>query len=121
MERLLGEGWELSVFQEDGRLSMGIPVDCGHWSKSFDFDVSERDYEVLLRDRRRRKTLEFVLHERLQDRMAKNDYENLENEMHGVIRTVLHGSAVDVEREISASRSAGLIRIRLRDAGFEQT
>ncbi|WP_158665093.1 hypothetical protein [Ensifer adhaerens] len=118
LERLLGTGWELSVFRENGRLLIGIPVDCGHWSKGFDFEASESDYEVLRQDIYRWKTLEFILHERLQQRMGNNDYENIEDEAHAVIRRILHGSGDDVEHEISVSPNATFIRIQLQKAGL---
>lgn len=77
MARLVGEGWALGVFQQDGGLVLGIPVESGHRSFGFEFAISARDLAVLESDPYRRKALDFILHETLQPRLTRGDHAGL--------------------------------------------
>lgn len=115
MRKLLGQGWELSVFQDDAGLFMSIPVDSGFASRSFAFRISQLDLDALRRSEFRRKALEFILHDRLQRRMGG---EGVEEEMRPVVNGVLHGSEGAIERLTAASPDPDFIRFRLREAGL---
>jgi hypothetical protein len=118
-KKLFGQGWELSVFQCDTGLTLSIPVDMGHWSRSFHFEIVEADLEALQASGLRHKVLEFVLHERLQRRMAGGDYQNVDEEIRPVIQAILHGSDGDLIHQVSVSPDPGFIRYRLMKAGLE--
>ena len=118
MARLVGEGWELGVFQQDGGLVLGIPVGSGHRSFGFEFAISAPDLAVLERDAYRRKALDFILHETLQPRLTRGDHAGLAPEVQPIIATVLHGSDAQLEQQINAAPNPAYIRHRLREAGL---
>ena len=118
MARLVGEGWELGVFQQDGGLVLGIPVESGHRSFGFEFAISAPDLAVLERDAYRRKALDFILHETLQPRLTRGDHAGLAPEVQPIIATVLHGTQTQLEQQINAAPNPAYIRHRLREAGL---
>ena len=118
MARLVGEGWELGVFQQAGGLVLGIPVESGHRSFGFEFAISARDLAVLESDPYRRKALDFILHETLQPRLTRGDHAGLAPEVQPIIATVLHGSDAQLEQQINAAPNPAYIRHRLREAGL---
>ena len=118
MERLVGEGWELGVFRRDGGLVLGIPVESGHRNHSFEFPLAEADLAVLQQAPYRRKALDLILHERLQPRLTRGDYEGIEAEIRPVIQAVLHGPQADIAQIIDASPNPLFIRLHLQAAGF---
>ena len=118
MARLVGEGWELGVFQQDGGLVLGIPVESGHRSFSFEFAISAPDLAVLERDPYRRKALDLILHEVLQPRLTHGDHDGAEFEVRPIIATVLHGTDAQIAQAIAATPHPAYIRHRLREAGF---
>ena len=118
MARLVGEGWELGVFQQDGGLVLGIPVESGHRSFGFEFAISAPDLAVLERDAYRRKALDFILHETLQPRLTRGDHAGLAPEVQPIIATVLHGTQTQLDQAINAAPDPAYIRHRLHEAGF---
>lgn len=118
MARLVGEGWALGVFQQDGGLVLGIPAESGHRSFGFEFAISARDLAVLESDPYRRKALDFILHETLQPRLTRGDHAGLAPEVQPIIATVLHGTQTQLEQAINAAPNPAYIRHRLREAGF---
>lgn len=69
LEKLLGEGWELSVFKEGERLHISTPVESGFASKSYDFEISQQDFSILKESTYRRIALEYLLYELLPPNM----------------------------------------------------
>lgn len=118
MQRVLGTGWELSVFRCDDRLILGMPVENHAVGASFDFDISEGDLAVLRDSLTRRKVLEFILHDRLQRRMERRDHAGAQDEVRGVIARVLHGSKADLQAEIAASPMPEHVLYRLQQSGI---
>ena len=118
MARLVGEGWALGVFKQDGVLVLVIPVESGHRSFGFEFAISAPDLAVLERDAYRRKALDFILHETLQPRLTRGDHAGLAPEVQPIIATVLHGSDAQLEQQINAAPNPAYIRHRLREAGL---
>ncbi len=118
LEKLIGEGWELSVFKDGERLHISIPVDSGFASKSYHFKISQHDFSVLRGNRYRRMALEYLLHEMLQPRLTRGDVGATDKECNAMIAIVVHGSATAIERAIGTSRNTGRVRRRLEQAGF---
>ena len=118
LEKLLGEGWELSAFKDGERLHISIPVDSGFASRSYEFEISQQDFSILKESRYRRKALEYLLHEMLQPRLTRGDVGATDKECNVMITMVLHGSATAIERAIGTSRNTGRVRRRLEQAGF---
>ena len=118
MEKLVGEGWELSAFKDGELFHISIPVDSGFESKSYDFDISQQDLSVLKESRYRRIALEYLLHEMLQPRLTRSDVGATDRECNAMIAIVLHGSPTAIERAIETSRNTGRVRRRLEQAGF---
>lgn len=118
VERLVGAGWELGVFRQDGALVLGIPVESGHRSFGFEFAISAPDLAVLEGDAYRRKALDLILHERLQPRLTRGDHHDIEAEIRPIIHAVLHGPGVGIAHIIADTPNPGFIRQHLRAAGF---
>ena len=118
VERLVGAGWELGVFRQDGALVLGIPVESGHRSFGFEFAISAPDLAVLEGDAYRRKALDLILHEVLQPRLTHGDHDGAEAEIRPIIATVLHGTDAQIAQAIAATPNPAYIRHRLREAGF---
>lgn len=118
MEKLLGEGWELSAFKDGERLHISIPVESGFASTSYNFQISQQDFSILKESRYRRMALEYLLHEMLQPHLTRGDVGATDKECNAMITNVLHGSATAIERVIGKSRNAGRVRRRLEQAGF---
>ena len=118
MEKLLGEGWELSVFRDGERFLISIPVDSGFVSKSYDFEISQHDFSILKDCRYRRLALDYLLHEMLQPRLTQGEVGATDKECRAMIAIVLHGSATAIERAILESRNTEWVRGRLEQAGF---
>lgn len=118
-ERILGSGWELSVFRQNDRLFLGMPVDSGYVSMDFEFDLAQADLASLQGSRARCKLLEFILHERLQRRMTRRDFDGMEDEVQTVIKTVLHGSWACLAAAISDAPNPERVHFRLKQAGID--
>lgn len=116
--KLFGRGWELSVFQDEDGLVLSLPVDSGFMTRSFEFYIKESDLEALQGSRLRHKVLEFILHERLQTRMAEEVLRSVEEEVSPVIQAVLHGNADHLNEAVSASPNSEHVRYRLNEAGL---
>ena len=118
LEKLLGEGWELSAFKDGERQYISIPVNSRFVSKSYHFDISQHDFLILKESSYRRTVLEYLLHEMLQPRLTRGDVGATDKECNAMICIVLHGSATAIERAIERSRNTGRVRRRLEQAGF---
>ncbi|MGO8077914.1 hypothetical protein AB9F41_36635, partial [Rhizobium leguminosarum] len=79
----LGDGYEPHVDDNDGRLIYSLPVDYGHISLSFEYEIEAGGLAVLLDDVYRRAVLHWVLHTKLQRtiidtaKISQNDFRAL--------------------------------------------
>ncbi|TKW68292.1 MAG: hypothetical protein DI616_04130 [Paracoccus denitrificans] len=118
VERLVGDGWELGVFRQQGKLVLGVPVESGFKNFGFEFEIGPQDLAVLKRDAHRRKALDLILHDVLQPRLTCGDHGGTASEVLPIIATVLHGTADQLEQAISSAANPGYIRQKLREAGL---
>ena len=114
LSKILGQGWELSVFQSDERLTLSIPVDSGFVSRSFEFTIEDRDLDALRGSRFRHKVLEYILHSHLQPSILPGGPEVETCKISGIIDVVLHGTSADMERQIDGAPEPSYIRPRIQ-------
>lgn len=103
MERLIGDGWELGMFRAGDSKASGIPVGSEHRNFGFEFAISAQDLAVLEGD--------------LYRRLTRGDHAGLVAEIQPIIRAVVHGPAVALERPMDAAPNAAFVRHHLRAAG----
>ncbi|MEN4646413.1 hypothetical protein ABEG74_19370 [Pantoea agglomerans] len=122
--RLMGDGNEPHVTQEEGKLIYLLPVDSGFISYEFAFEISRHDLDILLSDDYRRAVLEITAHTLLQrstlkgyDRFIQKDFDKLvTNTLHSTpdflqtfISQISHEHHIVIEhyvKEIMDRRSA---------------
>lgn len=122
--RLMGDGYEPHVTQEEGKLTYSLPVDSGFISYEFAFEFSRHDLDILLSDDYRRAVLEITAHTLLQrstltgyDRFTQKDFDKLvTNTLHSTpdflqtfISQISHEHHIVIEhyvKEIMGRRSA---------------
>ena len=82
--RLMDDGYEPHVTQEEGKLIYSLPVDSGFISYEFAFEISRHDLDILISDDYRRAVLEITAHTLLQrstlkgyDRFTQKDFDKL--------------------------------------------
>ncbi|MGO6998956.1 hypothetical protein [Rhizobium leguminosarum] len=99
--RCLGDGYEPHVDDTDGRLIYSLPVDSGHVSLSFEYEIEAGDLAVLLDDVYRRAVLHWVLHTKLQ-RTIIDTAKISQTDFRALLSEILHSPIDNVERLIQA-------------------
>ena len=99
--RCLGDGYEPHVDAIDGRLIYSLPVDSGHVSLSFEYEIESSDLAVLLDDVYRRAVLHWVLHTKLQ-RTIIDTAKISQTDFRALLSEILHSPIDNVERLIQA-------------------
>jgi hypothetical protein len=99
--RCLGDGYEPHVDDTDGRLIYSLPVDSGHISLSFEYEIEAGDLAVLLDDVYRRGVLHWVLHTKLQ-RTIIDTAKISQTDFRALLSEILHSPIDNVERLIQA-------------------
>jgi hypothetical protein len=99
--RCLGDGYEPHVDAIDGRLIYSLPVDSGHVSLSFEYEIEASDLAVLLDDVYRRAVLHWVLHTKLQRTIIDTAKISQAN-FRALLSEILHSPIDNVEQLIQA-------------------
>ncbi|MBY2913091.1 hypothetical protein [Rhizobium leguminosarum] len=99
--RCIGDGYEPHVDDIDGRLIYSLPVDSGHVSLSFEYEIEAGDLAVLLDDVYRRAVLHWVLHTKLQ-RTIIDTAKISQNDFRALLSEILHSPIDNVEQLIQA-------------------
>ncbi|QND13250.1 hypothetical protein HB775_04655 [Rhizobium leguminosarum bv. trifolii] len=99
--RCLGDGYEPHVDAIDGRLIYSLPVDSGHVSLSFEYEIEASDLAVLLDDVYRRAVLHWVLHTKLQ-RTIIDTAKISQTDFRALLSEILHSPIDNVEQLIQA-------------------
>ncbi|TAX56566.1 hypothetical protein ELI02_14110 [Rhizobium leguminosarum] len=99
--RCLGDGYEPHVDAIDGRLIYSLPVDSGHVSLSFEYEIEASDLDVLLDDVYRRAVLHWVLHTKLQ-RTIIDTAKISQTDFRALLSEILHSPIDNVEQLIQA-------------------
>ncbi|MGO4133204.1 hypothetical protein ACEQ6A_01430 [Rhizobium brockwellii] len=99
--RCMGDGYEPHVDDIDGRLIYSLPVDSGHISLSFEYEIEAGDLAVLLDDVYRRAVLHWVLHTKLQ-RTIIDTAKISQTDFRALLSEILHSPIDNVERLIQA-------------------
>ncbi|RWY87317.1 hypothetical protein EHI44_14415 [Rhizobium leguminosarum] len=99
--RCLGDGYEPHVDAIDGLLIYSLPVDSGHISLSFEYEIEAGDLAVLLDDVYRRAVLHWVLHTKLQ-RTIIDTAKISQTDFRALLSEILHSPIDNVERLIQA-------------------
>jgi hypothetical protein len=98
--RLLGDGWEPHVYEDDGKLTYTLPVSSSVVTLDFSFDLAGKDLDVLLADPFRRAVLEVIAHTVLQRSMIRGNPKVTQEEFDDLVARVLHGEQEALERYI---------------------
>ena len=96
-----GDGYEPHVDDTDGRLIYSLPVDSGHISLSFEYEIEAGGLAVLLDDVYRRAVLHWVLHTKLQ-RTIIDTAKISQTDFRALLSEILHSPIDNVERLIQA-------------------
>ncbi|TAV90423.1 hypothetical protein [Rhizobium leguminosarum] len=99
--RCLGDGYEPHVDAIDRRLIYSLPVDSGHVSLSFEYEIEASDLAVLLDDVYRRAVLHWVLHTKLQ-RTIIDTAKISQTDFRALLSEILHSPIDNVEQLIQA-------------------
>ncbi|MEH7836071.1 hypothetical protein V7796_09720 [Rhizobium laguerreae] len=111
-KRRMGDGYEPDVDDIDGRLIYSLPVDSGHVSLSFEYEIEAGDLAVLLDDAYRRAVLHWVLHTKLQRTVTGMAVEISQADFRALLSEILHSPIDDVERMIEAVNRQHNIRLQ---------
>ena len=98
--RRLGDGYEPHVDENEGKLIYSLPVDSGHASAGFSFEILPQDLETLLADPYRRAALEVIAHTVLQRSMIRGNARVTQQAFGELVSQVLHGAPEALERFI---------------------
>ncbi|MBY5319587.1 hypothetical protein ACCS54_32575 [Rhizobium johnstonii] len=101
-KRRMGDGYEPHVDDVDGRLIYSLPVDSGHVSLSFEYEIEAGDLAVLLNDIYRRAVLHWVLHTKLQRTIIGTAEKISQADFRALLSEILHSPIDNVERLIQA-------------------
>ncbi|MGO6987468.1 hypothetical protein [Rhizobium johnstonii] len=100
--RRMGDGYEPHVDDVDGRLIYSLPVDSGHVSLSFEYEIEAGDLAVLLNDIYRRAVLHWVLHTKLQRTVIGTAEKISQADFRALLSEILHSPIENVEQLIQA-------------------
>jgi hypothetical protein len=98
--RRMGDGWEALVDEVDGKLIYALPVTSSVVTMDFEFEIFERDLEVLLADPYRRALLEAAAHRVLQRSMIRGNPKVTPEQFAGLVAQVLHAAPEQLEQFI---------------------
>ena len=98
--RHLGDGYEPHVEEAFGRLSYSLPVDSGHVSAEFSFEIGAHELNVLKADPYRRTVLEVVAHTVLQRSMVRGAASITQHDFDGLVAGTLHSAPTALEELI---------------------
>ncbi|MBY5339890.1 hypothetical protein E0H35_25245 [Rhizobium leguminosarum bv. viciae] len=101
-KRRMGDGYEPHVDDVDGRLIYSLPVDSGHVSLSFEYEIEAGDLAVLLNDIYRRAVLHWVLHTKLQRTVIGTAEKISQADFRALLSEILHSPIDNVEQLIQA-------------------
>ncbi|RXT23782.1 hypothetical protein B5P46_17715 [Rhizobium leguminosarum] len=101
-KRRMGDGYEPHVDDVEGRLIYSLPVDSGHVSLSFEYEIEAGDLAVLLDDAYRRAILHWVLHTKLQRTITGMAGEISQADFRALLLEILHSPIDNVEQLIQA-------------------
>ncbi|MBY5421715.1 MULTISPECIES: hypothetical protein [Rhizobium] len=101
-KRRMGDGYEPHVDDVDGRLIYSLPVDSGHVSLSFEYEIEAGDLAVLLNDIYRRAVLHWVLHTKLQRTIIGTAEKISQADFRALLSEILHSPIDNVEQLIQA-------------------
>ncbi|MGO7727923.1 hypothetical protein ACC713_10510 [Rhizobium johnstonii] len=101
-KRRMGDGYEPHVDDVDGRLIYSLPVDSGHVSLSFEYEIEAGDLAVLLNDIYRRAVLHWVRHTKLQRTIIGTAEKISQADFRALLSEILHSPIDNVERLIQA-------------------
>ncbi|MBY5417127.1 hypothetical protein GR213_14935 [Rhizobium leguminosarum] len=101
-KRRMGDGYEPHVDDVDGRLIYSLPVDSGHVSLSFEYEIEAGDLAVLLNDIYRRAVLHWVLHTKLQRTVIGTAEKISQADFRALLSEILHSPIENVEQLIQA-------------------
>ncbi|MGO7833612.1 hypothetical protein [Rhizobium johnstonii] len=101
-KRRMGDGYERHVDGVDGRLIYSLPVDSGHVSLSFEYEIEAGDLAVLLNDIYRRAVLHWVLHTKLQRTVIGTAEKISQADFRALLSEILHSPIDNVEQLIQA-------------------
>lgn len=90
--RVLGEGYEPHVYQQDGKLIYEFPVDWSFTSTVRSFEIQKVDLVVLLQDSHRRAVLEVVSHILAQRAIGRGEKKFTQKDFDRLISQTLHSS-----------------------------
>ncbi|MBY5633239.1 hypothetical protein HFO39_00215 [Rhizobium leguminosarum] len=111
-KRRMGDGYEPHVDNIDGRLIYSLPVDSGHVSLTFEYEIEAGDLAVLLDDAYRRAVLYWVLHTKLQTTITGMAGEISQADFRALLLEILHSPVDDLERMIDAVNHQHNIRLQ---------
>ncbi|MEH7907824.1 hypothetical protein V7798_09835 [Rhizobium laguerreae] len=111
-KRRMGDGYEPHVDDIEGRLIYSLPVDSGHVSLSFEYEIEAGDLAVLLDDAYRRAVLHWVLHTKLQTTITGMAGEISQADFRALLLEILHSPVDDLERMIDAVNHQHNIRLQ---------
>ncbi|MBY5557467.1 hypothetical protein HFO41_03430 [Rhizobium leguminosarum] len=111
-KRRMGDGYEPHVDNIDGRLIYSLPVDSGHVSLTFEYEIEAGDLAVLLDDAYRRAVLHWVLHTKLQTTITGMAGEISQADFRALLLEILHSPVDDLERMIDAVNHQHNIRLQ---------
>ncbi|MBY3464388.1 hypothetical protein HFN80_10235 [Rhizobium laguerreae] len=111
-KRRMGDGYEPHVDDIEGRLIYSLPVDSGHVSLSFEYEIEAGDLAVLLDDAYRRAVLHWVLHTKLQPTLTGMAGKISQADFRALLSEILHSPIEDVERMIEAVNRRHNIRLQ---------
>lgn len=98
--RHLGDGYEPHVEEAFGKLTYSLPVDSGHVSTEFSFEIRAHDLDVLKADPYRRAVLEVVAHTVLQPSMMRGAARITQHDFDGLVSSILHSAPAALEELI---------------------
>ncbi|WP_246787333.1 hypothetical protein [Rhizobium leguminosarum] len=101
-KRRMGDGYEPHVDDVDGRLIYSLPVDSGHVSLSFEYEIEAGDLAVLFNDIYRRAVLHWVLHTKLQRTVIGTAEKISQADFRALLSEILHSPIDNVEQLIQA-------------------
>jgi hypothetical protein len=96
----MGDGWEALVDEVDGKLTYALPVSSSVVTLDFEFEIFERDLEVLLADPYRRALLEAAAYRVLQRSMIRGNPKVSSEQFAELVAQVLHSGAEQLEQVI---------------------
>jgi hypothetical protein len=108
----MGDGYEPHVDEIEGRLIYSLPVESGHLSLSFEYEIDVADLAVLLSDTYRRAVLHCVLHTKLQGTVIGMAREISQADFRLLVSRILHSPMDDVERVIATINREHNIRLQ---------